>query len=190
MLKQRILDLFSHQKSKELSLFILVLIEGVSPVPADILLVTLVKKNKEHWKRYLIVITLGFLLSSSIFYFLGGFLAERFLNNLLTEYHLIEDFNDALIRFNNYGAGIIAFLAMLPFPFKISCIAAGSLKAPFSFFLFYSFVGRCLRYIFQIILIHNLSKVPRIDARQYIYFIGGLIFSRKWLQNTIKSQND
>ena len=162
MLKQRILDIFSKQKSKELALFILVLIEGISPVPVDILLVPLVKKNKHKWKSYLFVTTLGFIISSALFYLLGSFLADKLLVNLLSEYNLTNDFNNSLARFESYGASIIAFLAMAPFPFKISCVAAGSLKIPLYFFLFYSFVGRFLRYFVQIMLVLHFTKISNL----------------------------
>ncbi len=154
------------------------------PIPPDIFLIMLgiAKHNKVFW--YAFITTAFSVLGGLIGYFLGYYLYDVFIENLLIKIGYIDYFNKFQDMFNNYQALAVFIAGFTPFPYKIVTISSGVLHANLFEFIIFSLLSRGLRFFLLAWIIHAFKTKDISLIKKYfikfawlisIVFIIGLI---------------
>ena len=160
---------------------------SVFPIPPDILLIPMVisERRKAWWFATLCTITsvLGGLLG----YVIGAFLFIQIAEPILAFYGYLDKFESFKEQYNDWGAWIVFFAGVTPFPFKVITIASGATGLNIVIFVLASIVARGLRFFVVAGLLYWLGPPIRnfIEARLGLVFtifvvllVGGFILAK------------
>lgn len=160
---------------------------SVFPIPPDILLIPMVisERRKAWWFATLCTITsvLGGLLG----YVIGAFLFTQIAEPILAFYGYLDKFETFKEQYNDWGAWIVFFAGVTPFPFKVITIASGATGLNIVIFVLASIVARGLRFFVVAGLLYWLGPPIRnfIEARLGLVFtifvvllVGGFILAK------------
>src|SRR5690606_41524996 len=92
------------------------------------------------------VATVGSVLGGAAGYLIGLFLLDLLGKPLLDLYGYAEQFERFASTYNEYGALIVFFFGVTPFPYKVITIASGVTQLNFVIFILASIAARGLRF--------------------------------------------
>ena len=95
------------------------------PIPPDVMLIPMVLADRARTWRIAFICTVASVLGGLAGYAIGALLFETVGKPLLAFYGYGEQFQHFTARYNEWGAWIVAFAALTPFPFKVITIASG-----------------------------------------------------------------
>ena len=101
---------------------------SVFPIPPDIILIPMILAAKERAWLYATVCTVASVVGGYLGYFIGFALFDSIGQPILAAYHATERFESFAAAYNQWGAWIVAFFGVTPFPYKIITIASGATK--------------------------------------------------------------
>jgi len=128
-------------------LFAVAFVESsVFPIPPDVMVVPMVLAEKAKAWRIALVCTLGSVLGALAGYAIGALLFEAVGRPLIAFYGYAEPFAEFTARYNEWGAWIVAFAALTPFPFKVITIASGATGLDLAVFIVSATLARGLRF--------------------------------------------
>jgi membrane protein YqaA with SNARE-associated domain len=119
---------------------------SVFPIPPDVMLIPMVLAKRLKAWFYATIATVSSVLGGVLGYVIGYFLFETVGIPILRFYGYTEAFADFAQRYNDYGAWIVFFAGVTPFPYKVITIASGATKLNFLVFLMASIAARGLRF--------------------------------------------
>lgn len=130
----------------------------VSPIPPDLVLVVIKKSPmREHWALYVLAFGVISTLAGCMGYFLGRLLSQsRF------AYHMDDNVNEKYGKaIKKFGFWTVVIGALTPFPFSITCWAAGYFRLDFKIFLLavITRIPRFFLYYVIVILGFNLEQL-------------------------------
>tara|TARA_B100000900_G_scaffold406533_2_gene417700 strand:- start:913 stop:1491 length:579 start_codon:yes stop_codon:yes gene_type:complete len=111
----------------------------INPVPVELILIPSVIKFREKFIKFALIATIMSTIGALIGYFVGFYLEEHMIGDLVD----LSKFGEV---YSDYGPFIILIGAVTPFPFKLVTIASGIFKINVFYLIFFSFIGRYLRY--------------------------------------------
>ncbi|MFM1814053.1 MAG: hypothetical protein RLZ98_748 [Pseudomonadota bacterium] len=114
------------------------------PIPPHIMLIPMVLARRDKAWFYAMVTTVGSVLGGVAGYAIGYFLFETVGKPVIDLYGYGEKFASFAGRYNDYGAWIVFFAGVTPFPYKVITIASGVTQLSFPVFLLASIASRGL----------------------------------------------
>lgn len=98
---------------------------SVFPIPPDVLLIPMVLAARDRAWLFAAVATVASVLGGFAGYAIGFGLFEAVGQPILEFYHATEQFERFRAGYNQWGAWIVAFFGVTPFPYKVITIASG-----------------------------------------------------------------
>ncbi|NNE21864.1 MAG: DedA family protein, partial [Rhizobiales bacterium] len=95
---------------------------------------------------YAMVATVASVLGSIGGYLIGYFLYDTLGQAILEFYGKMDKFDSFTAKYNEYGAAIVFFAGLTPFPYKVITIASGVTKMAVPVFIAASVVSRGMRF--------------------------------------------
>lgn len=129
------------------SLFAVSFIESsFFPIPPDVMLVPMVLAKRAKAWAYAAIATVGSVIGGFFGYAIGYFLFEQVARPLLSFYGYLDKFSTFASQYNDYGAWIVLFAGITPFPYKVITIASGATGLNLVVFAVASVIARGLRF--------------------------------------------
>ncbi len=119
---------------------------SVFPIPPDVVLIPMVLAERLRAWGYAAIATAGSVLGGAAGYAIGYFLFELIGQPILAFYGYTAAFEDFAQRYNAWGAWIVLFAGITPFPYKVITIASGATHLNFLVFMLASVLARGIRF--------------------------------------------
>ncbi len=147
---RRLYDWTMLQAAKPHALAILATISfiesSVFPIPPDVLLIPMILAQRQRAFWIAGVCTLASVAGGFFGYFIGYGLYETVGVPILNFYGYLDKFTDFQGMYNEYGAWIVFFAGLTPFPYKVITIASGVTQLDLGVFGMASILSRGLRF--------------------------------------------
>ena len=170
------------------ALFLVAFIESsVFPIPPDVLIIPMVLAARQRAWIIAGVATVGSVLGGVVGYAIGLFLYEAAAQPLLAFYGYGAKFLEFQDRYQEWGAWIVFFAGLTPFPYKVITIASGVVQMDLAIFVLASILARGGRFFIAAGLLWYFGPPIRdfIERRLGILFvlfcvllIGGFVVAR------------
>lgn len=145
-LYDRCMDLASHRHAPAALFGVSFAESSIFPIPPDVMLIPMVLAERAKAWSYALLCTVASVLGGIAGYAIGMFLFEAVGRPLLEFYGYSEKFQHFASQYNAYGAWIVLFAGVTPFPYKVITIASGATALAFPVFLIASVTARGLRF--------------------------------------------
>lgn len=172
-LYDRVLALSAHPRAVWALALISFAESSFFPIPPDALLIPMALADRLGAWRFAIIATLASVLGGAAGYLIGWGLYESLGRPILDFYGLSAAFADFSARYNDYGAWIVLFAGLTPFPYKVITIASGATGLNFVVFMLASIVARGLRFGIVCALLYWLGPPIRSFIERWL----GLLFT-------------
>lgn len=116
------------------------------PIPPDALLIPMVLANRRRAWFYATLCTVTSVLGGVAGYLIGLLLFDTIGKPLLDLYGYGAEFSQFAARYNDWGAWIVFFAGVTPFPYKVITIASGVTKLDIFVFMVASVLARGARF--------------------------------------------
>ena len=116
------------------------------PIPPDVMLMPMVLAQRAKAWLFATIATAGSVLGGVGGYLIGLLLFDLLGKPLLDLYGYQDKFDQFASQFNEYGALIVFFFGVTPFPYKVITIASGATQLNILVFLIASIAARGLRF--------------------------------------------
>lgn len=135
-----------HPRALWVLAFVSFIESSVFPIPPDVLLLPMVLANPR--KAWLIagVCTIASVLGALAGYAIGYFAYDTLGEPVLRALGKAAYFEEFQTRFNDYGAWVVLFAGITPFPFKVITILSGATQLSLPVFILSSLIARGLRF--------------------------------------------
>jgi len=144
---------------------------SVFPIPPDTMLIPMTLADRRKAWFYALIATLTSVAGGALGYLIGWGLFEAVGQPILDFYGAMDKFAAFSARYNDYGAWIVLFAGITPFPYKVITIASGATGLNFAVFMLASIVARSLRFYLVCGLIYWFGP----PVRQFIEDRLGLV---------------
>ncbi len=141
------------------------------PIPPDIMLVPMVLADRAKAWWFATVATAASVLGGIAGYGIGFFLYETVGLPILNFYGYAEKFASFSSQYNEYGAWIVLFAGLTPFPYKVITIASGLTQLNFLTFMIASLVARGLRFFAVAGLLYYFGPPIRAFIERYFGWV-------------------
>jgi membrane protein YqaA with SNARE-associated domain len=149
---------------------------SVFPIPPDVMLIPMVLARRARAWFYAGIATISSVLGGIAGYAVGYFLFATVGVAILNFYGYMGKFDSFSSRYNEYGAWIVLFAGVTPFPFKVITIASGVTKLSFPLFVASSLFARALRFFIVAGLLYWLGPTIRGFIERYFGLLTFLFF--------------
>lgn len=140
------MGLAGHKRAPQ-ALFCVAFIESsIFPIPPDVMLLPMVLARRLKAWAYASLATIGSVLGGVAGYLIGLLLFDVLGRPLIELYGYGEKFEQFAGAYNEYGALIVFFFGVTPFPYKVITIASGVTQLNVAVFLLASILSRGLRF--------------------------------------------
>jgi membrane protein YqaA with SNARE-associated domain len=116
------------------------------PIPPDVLLIPMVLARPSRAWLIALVCTISSVLGGLLGYAIGALLFETIGQPILQLYGYLAEFSEFQSRYNEWGAWIVFFAGLTPFPYKVVTIASGVTGLDLVTFTVASVLARGLRF--------------------------------------------
>ena len=141
---------------------------SVFPIPPDVLLIPMVLADRDRAFRLALICTVASVLGGCLGYAIGYFLFEAVGRPMLEIYGYGEQFGRFQQGYNEYGAWIVAFFGVTPFPYKVITIASGVTGLDFLAFAVASLLSRAARFYLVAALLWRFGVPIRAFIERYL----------------------
>lgn len=172
-LYDRVMDLSAHPRAVWGLAGVSFIESSVFPIPPDVMLVPMVLAERARAWFYAGVATISSVLGGLLGYAIGFFLFELIGRPILNFYGYGEAFADFAQRYNEWGAWIVFFAGVTPFPYKVITIASGTTQLNILVFMIASIAARGLRFYVEAALLYWFGP----PIRDFIERRLGLVFT-------------
>jgi len=142
------MGLAQHRHAPEALFGISFVESSVFPIPPDIMLIPMVIAQRAKAWFFAFVASFGSVLGGVLGYLIGYLLFKSVGEPIFQFYGYLEKFHAFAGQYNDYGAWIVFFFGVTPFPYKVITIASGATELNFLVFLLASVTSRGLRFFF------------------------------------------
>ncbi len=143
------------------------------PIPPDVMLIPMVLAERAKAWFFALVATVGSVLGGVFGYLIGYYLFEAIGLPMLEFYGYSEKFEKFADQYNEYGAWIVFFFGVTPFPYKVITIASGATALNIFVFMLASVLSRGFRFIIVAGLLYWFGP----PIRDFIEKRLGLVFT-------------
>ena len=149
---------------------------SIFPIPPDVLILPMVLAKRERWLRVAAVATLASVLGGIAGYFIGYFLFDSLGRPLLRLYGYSDEFAEFRVNYNEWGAWIVAFFGLTPFPYKVITIASGVTQLDLAVFMLASAASRGARFFLEAALLWRFGPPIRSFIEKYLGWLAAAFF--------------
>ncbi len=167
------MGLAAHERAPSALFGISFIESSFFPIPPDIMLVPMVLAERAKAWFFATVATVGSVLGGAFGYAIGFFLFEAIGQPVLEFYGFFDKFQDFASQYNDYGAWIVFFFGVTPFPYKVITIASGATGLNLVVFMLASVAARGLRFFVVCGLLYWLGPPIRTFIEKRL----GLVFT-------------
>ncbi|MGL5656384.1 MAG: YqaA family protein [Fusobacteriaceae bacterium] len=153
------------------------------PIPPDFVMWGLVHANPDKWVLYASLVTVASVTGALFGYFIGDKAGRPFLKKFIkgTEEEKNAKLGKVEKLFKDYENMAILIASLTPIPYKVFTIMGGIIEMPLKGFIFWSIIGRGLRffigaYLFSIISRNNNLGTYIKSNIELIFIAIGLVF--------------
>ena len=180
----------AHSKHANTIFGALIFIESFFLVPVTTLLSFYCIQRPKHVFFFASIASVASFFGSIVGYSLGGLLhslwdsiGERFVNSCMTK----ASFDAQIELYRSYVGWQITMATLTPLPFKLITISAGFCQVNLPSFLFYSFIGRTIKFFTIATAFHFLGEKVSYYFDRYFYYIvfGSIVLALVLLLYTI-----
>ncbi len=143
------------------------------PIPPDILLIPMVIAERHRAWFFATICTVASVLGGLLGWVIGAFLFETVAQPILQVYGYADKFSEFAARYNEWGAWIVFFAGLTPFPYKVITIASGATGLSLPIFIVASILSRGLRFF----VVAGLLYWAGPPIRNFIERRLGLVFT-------------
>jgi membrane protein YqaA with SNARE-associated domain len=160
---------------------------SVFPIPPDVLLIPMVLAMRDRAWLIAGVCTIASVAGGFLGYAIGALLFETIGRSILELYGYLERFAEFQTRYNEWGAWIVFFAGLTPFPYKVITIASGVTGLDLATFGVTSVLARGLRFFLVAALLWYIGPPVRrfIEANLgwltiafFVLLFGGFLLVR------------
>jgi membrane protein YqaA with SNARE-associated domain len=162
-----------HKRAPEALCAVSFIESSVFPVPPDIMLIPMVLANRAKAWFYATICTIASVLGGVAGYAIGFFLFDSIGKPLLDVYGYGDKFSQFASHYNEWGAWIVFFAGVTPFPYKVITIASGTTGLNLTVFIIASILSRGLRFFVVAALLYWFGQ----PIREFIERRLGLLFT-------------
>ncbi len=135
-----------HPRAPQALFWVAFIESSVFPIPPDVMLLPMVLAKRLKAWAYAAIATVGSVLGGVAGYAIGYFLFDLVGKPLLDLYGYGDKFQQFAGHYNAWGAWIVFFAGVTPFPYKVITIASGATALNPIVFVVASVVARALRF--------------------------------------------
>lgn len=150
---------------------------SIFPIPPDVMLIPMVLADRARAWRIAAICLVASVLGGLAGYAIGYFLFDLIGQPLLDFYGYREAFGRFQEGYNEYGAWIVAFFGLTPFPYKVITIASGVTQLDLLVFMIASVVSRGLRFYLVAALLWYFGEPIRAFIERYLGILTILFFA-------------
>lgn len=141
--------LAAHGKAKTALFWVAFIESSFFPIPPEVMLIPMVlAKRAEAW-LIASAATIGSVLGGLFGYAIGYFLFDALAQPMLEFYGYADKFTSFKSQYNDYGAWIVFFAGITPFPYKVITIASGATALSIPVFVIASLLSRGIKYFVE-----------------------------------------
>lgn len=140
------MDLAGHKHAPRALFWVSFIESSIFPIPPDVMLMPMVLANRLKAWTYASIATVGSVLGGVAGYLIGLFLFDLVGRFVLEVYGYADKFEHFANQYNEYGALIVFFFGVTPFPYKVITIASGVTELNLLVFVIASVLSRGLRF--------------------------------------------
>jgi membrane protein YqaA with SNARE-associated domain len=170
-LYDRVMDLAGHRHAEPMLAGVAFVESSVFPIPPDVMLMPMAYARRERAFRYAAVATVASVAGGLAGYAIGYFLFESIGQPIIEFYGLSAQFATFALKYNEYGAAIVFFAGLTPFPFKVITIASGVTGLKLLPFIAASVVARGLRFFLVCGLIYWFGPPVRSFVERHLGWV-------------------
>jgi membrane protein YqaA with SNARE-associated domain len=126
--------------------------------------------------RIAAIATIASVAGGALGYFIGYGLFETLGQPILAFYGYGEEFSQFAAKYNSYGAWIVLFAGLTPFPYKVITIASGVTGLNFWVFMAASLTARAIRFYLVCGLLYWLGPPIRTFIEKRLGLVVTLFF--------------
>lgn len=143
------------------------------PIPPDVMLIPMTLARREGAWSFAAIATIASVVGGAAGYLIGWGLFEALGEPILAFYGAQDQFAAFAARYNDYGAWIVLFAGLTPFPYKVITIASGATGLDFWVFMAASILARGGRFYVVCALLYWLGPPIRAFIERWL----GLLFT-------------
>ncbi len=147
------------------------------PIPPDVMLVPMVLAARQRAWLIAGVCTLASVGGGLGGYAIGYFLFDAIGQPMLEFYNYFEKFGEFQARYNEWGAWIVAFFGLTPFPYKVITIASGVTELNIVTFTAASAVSRATRFFVEAALLWQFGVPIRAFIERRLGLVTMVFFA-------------
>jgi len=163
-----VIELASHPKAPWVLSGVSFAESSIFPIPPDAMLIPMILAERAKAWFFAAICTASSVVGGIAGYAIGFFLFELIGKSILAFYGYEEAFADFAGRYNEYGAWIVFFAGVTPFPYKVITIASGATALNFWVFMLASVAARGLRFFVVAALLYWFGPPIRAFIERYL----------------------
>ncbi len=141
------------------------------PIPPDVMLIPMVLAKRTRAWFYATVCTISSILGGAAGYLIGWVFFASLGQGILNFYGLEAQFDSFAGRYNEYGAWIVLFAGVTPFPFKVITIASGATGLNVWIFMLASLIARGARFFLVAGLLYLFGEPIRTFIEKWLAWL-------------------
>ncbi len=170
-LYERMMQLAAHRRASWALAAVSFTESSFFPIPPDALLIPMGLANREKVFRYALICTIASVLGGLAGYLIGWLLYDTVGRAILDFYGMTDKFSTFVNWYHEYGAMIVLFAGITPFPYKVITIASGVASLDLVVFTVASIVARGLRFYLVAALLFWFGPTARRILERYLGWI-------------------
>ena len=156
-------------QSKSLLCFISFIESIFFPIPTDVLLIPMCFTRSHDWAKLAFLTTIFSVFGGIVGYLLGALIFSD-IYPYIVSMNYVREFEGVRELFMKHGALIILISSFTPLPYKVFTIAAGFLSIDLALFIFFSIIGRGLRfYLVAFVTMRHGTMLLNLINRYFLY---------------------
>jgi len=141
--------LAAHGKAKTALFWVAFVESSFFPIPPEVMLIPMVLAKRHQAWLIAAAATTGSVLGGLFGYVIGYFLFDAVAQPLLEFYGYAAKFASFKSQYNDYGAWIVFFAGITPFPYKVITIASGATQLSIPVFVIASMLSRGIKFFIE-----------------------------------------
>ncbi|MDP2621964.1 MAG: YqaA family protein [Hyphomicrobiales bacterium] len=175
-LYDRVLELAAHRHAVWALILVSFVESSVFPIPPDVMLIPMTLAERRRAFVFAGLATVASVVGGALGYFIGWGLYEAVGQPILSFYGYGDRFAAFADRYNAFGAWIVLFAGITPFPYKVITIASGVTGLSFPVFMVASIIARGLRFYLVCGLLYWLGPEIRSFIERRLGLLVTLFF--------------
>ena len=170
------MKLAGHRHAMWALAFVAFIESSIFPIPPDVLIIPMVLAARHKAWRIAAVATIASVAGGLAGYAIGAGLFESVGRPLLDFYGYANKFETFREGYNEWGAWIVAFFGLTPFPYKVITITSGVTDLNLMVFILASVVSRGARFFLVAALLWYFGEPIRLFIEKYLGLLTILFF--------------